>query len=252
MASVVDAVENTRRPDIEKTLHLTLFDRLITECHGTRQLIQSIAQKGDSEDLRILDRYVKWNSAIATIERSKILLSDYADAADKAGFAGKTYSRICEMKSDFPDDPAIEVLGQLWRAIKVMNLWETLAGSQAIGLIGRAKECCDSALRVLRDEQVKDPPGLLAWAEEISLKIRKERILILARMQGVDEQSGKTAETRFLDDLESYSPCATLVEMPPQPRLITPKPLMFNLAEDFLTYPSLEKKTSKKGWFKFW
>jgi hypothetical protein len=71
-------------------------------------------------------------------------------------------------------------------------------------------------------------------------------------MQGFGEQSGKSVEARFLDDMDSYSACATLVEVPPQPRLITPKPLIFNLAEDFLEYPSLEKKTSKKGWFKFW
>lgn len=248
MATVVGIIEETRRADAT----LDSFDKLIAEAHGARQLIHTVQQKSDSEELRTMDEYLKWNSLMATIERSKVVLSTYKTPSERAGLASRTHTRITDLRKQFEDDKALEALESIWHTIKLMYIAEVNYGPQRIGLLDRARTFCDAAVQLIQDEGINDPPSLAPWASELLLTLRKSRINALAELNNVKLEASQPSTTPFLDDLGSFSSCPKLAEVPPAPKLVTPKPAIFNIAEDFLEYPSLKDKTNKKAWFKFW
>ena len=249
MAVVADCIEMVKKADASS---LDVFDRLIAEAHGARQLLHTVQQKSDSDELRTMDEFLRWNSVIATLERSRAILATYDKPAQKAEFAGRTYARLVDLRKQFQDDPAIEALEAIWKAIKLMNIAETRSGPEGLGLLDRARSQCDAATQTITDNELNDPPGIAEWAKSLTESIRKLRVLAVARCNGVEDERSKRVEAPFLDDLDSFAPCPKLVEVPPVPRLVTPKPAIFNLAEDYLEYPSLKDKTNKKAWFKFW
>lgn len=249
MAAVADCIELVRRADASS---LDVFDRLIAEAHGARQLLHTVQQKSDSDELRTMDEYLRWNSVIATVERSRAILGTYETPAQKAEFAGRTCARLADLRKQFQDDPAMEALEAIWKTVKLMNIAETRPGPEALGLFDRAKSQCELAVKVISDNELEDPPGIGEWAKSLMESVRKLRVLAIARCNGVEDGRMKRVDASFLDDLDSFAPCPKLVEVPPVPRLVTPKPAIFNLAEDYLEYPSLKDKTNKKAWFKFW
>lgn len=248
MATVVAILEETRMPGAT----IETFDKLIAEAHGARTVVRTVQQKSDSDELRLMDEYLRWNSLMATLERSKVHLSSYTNASDLAGLAGRTHNRIIDLRKQFEDNKTLEALEFIWHAIKLMHIGAVKSGAQRIGLLDRAKVLCDGAVQIIQDEEINDPPTLASWAQDLSVSIRKARITAIAEQNGVKTESSLHTPVPFLDDLESFSSCPKLVEVPPTPKLVTPKPAIFNIAEDFLEYPSLKDKTNKKAWFKFW
>ncbi|KAH0794326.1 signal recognition particle subunit SRP68-like [Histomonas meleagridis] len=253
LATVADLVEDSNREDIDYDFRMTIFDRLIAESHGVRQLVKSISQKSDSEDLRTIDYYLMWNSFIATIARSQLLLDSLTKPSERAEFASRTYSRIQEVKNQFDNDPAVMSLEMIWRALKVMNIALTKIGPESACLLDRASSYCGNAVSTITSENVTDPPYLRKYANDLLMKIRKAKIEAIVAMTN-DKKNDGVEEKLFVEDTESFAPCKQLVEMPPKPRTITPKGMIFDLIGDYLEYPSLESKF-KKSWanrLKFW
>ena len=266
MASIVDLVtdihkernvENMDKSEREKEaqLMMKLFDRLLMEAHSARQTIRSLSSKGESDELKFLDQYLDWNSYIATLERSRVLLDSQNTASQKADLAARTFNRISDNKSKYDGDGAIEALMHLWHALKVLYISEPLTDNKAVGLLDRAKNYAANALDIISKENINDPPGLKGWAEKISMEIRKQKIIKIGLSTGV-ETTIKANHSSFLEDQNSYSSCSTIVQIPPLPKPITPKGMIFNNArDDYLDYPNIDAKNAKKNWsnfLKFW
>lgn len=252
LASVIDLVEDTRKPNVDPELLKKLYDKIIADSHGCIQLIETIGQKNDSSELKTLNTYLRWNSFIATLERSNALMTELKTPAEKADLAGRTYERIVQVKNQFAGDKSIEALEFTWRSAKVYNLALTFTGGKCIGLLDRARQYCSQAMQIVESENINDPPSLPIWLKTLSHDIRKVKVNIISAQ---NRPSTKKQQSAFLDDLDNFTPCDELVQIPPQPRIITPKPAIFDNAQDYLDFPSLDAKINKKGLaerLKFW
>lgn len=263
LATVVDLINDIHKEGHEPQFAMKLFDKLITESHSARQTIRSISSKGESEELQTIDSFLDWNSYIVTLERSRILLSTLSTPSQKADLASRTYLRISENKSKYENDPAIDALLNIWRSLKVFYIADvsTVSSEKSFGLLERAKNYINTALNIISSENVDNPPSLQKWATEIQDSIRKVRIVKIAHANGVVGIAGKRntteeAERPFLEDLNSFTSCPTLVQIPPLPKSVTPKGMIFNNARDeHLDYPDISAKLKKKSWsarLKFW
>lgn len=257
IGTVVNIINDIQQTQHDPQASMKLFDKLIMESHSARQTIRNIASKGESEELKILNDYLDWNSYIITLERSRILLSTLETPQQRADLASRTYLRISENKQQYNNDSAIEALSNIWRALKVyyISLVPTVEKSKSLGLIDRAKNYLDTALNIISSEDVTNPPSLKPWAEELYEQIRKRKILIIANSVGIEDCFTPNSSS-FLDDVNSFTSCSALVQVPPKPRQITPKGMIFNLArDDYLDYPNINDKLKKKSWssrLKFW
>jgi len=253
LSSIVEMIQDIHKSDADANLRITLYDRIIAESHGSRQLVQTLIQKSDSEDLRQIDLYLKWNSFIATIERSSTIIDTYTSPSERAEFAGRTHARIIEVKSQFENEPAIEALEKIWRSIKVINIAQTKSGAEQVAMYERAKAYSSSALKIINAESIIDPPELKSMAENILKTAREQKINAIAKTYPAPQKD--IAEKAFLEDLTNYQPCSTLVQVPPEPKTVIPKPIIFDVAADFIQYPNIANKLQKKGWtsrLKFW
>ena len=245
LASILDLIQDTRSDVHDQELRVTLYDRLIAESHGARQVVHTLSSQNANEDLAKLDTFLRWNSFIATLERSHALIETFPTAAEKAEFAGRTYSRIVEIKPQFENDSAIEAFEQFWHAVKCFYIGEAKSGAETITMLDRAQEHATKAQSIITQENVDDPPTLRQWTESFISQIRVRKIQAIAVVNGLHED--KTSGDRpFFEDLKSYAPCNTLVTVPPKPRTVTTKPMIFDLAGDYLQFPDLSKK-QKKG-----
>jgi hypothetical protein len=260
MGTIADLLAESHKPGAP----LAVFDRIITELHSARQTIRTVSQ-GDSEELKTIDDYCAWNQFLARVERSRMVLGSYQTAAERAEHAGKTLASISAQREQLQNDSANEfandsdkstaiALELAWRAVKVFHIAEGRRGPEAIGLLGRARKYCEEALTGIANAGVVDPPGLKDWVVETLTNARRARITLIALESGVSlEVTGKGADVLFMDDLESFSSCVKLVDLPPKPQIVLPKSVMFNLAKDeeYIPYPSLDGKRGKKSWFRF-
>ena len=263
LAAVVDLLNDIHKEGHEPQFAMKLFDKLITESHSARQTIRNISSKGESDELLTIDNFLDWNSYIVTLERSRILLSTLNTPSQKADLASRTFLRISENKSKYENDPAIDALLNIWRALKVFYIADvpSVSSEKSLGLLERAKNYINTALNIISSENVDNPPSLKKWATEVQDSIRKARIVKIAHGNGVVGIAGKKnnteeAEKSFLEDLNSFTSCPTLVQIPPLPKSITPKGMIFNNARDeYLDYPDISAKLKKKSWsarLKFW
>lgn len=255
LANIVDLINDTQSEISDHEFRVTLFDRLIAESHGARQIVHNLAQQNTNEDLARLDHFLRWNSFVATLERSHALIGSFNTAAERAEFAGRTYSRIVEVRPQFEADTTIEAYEYLWHAIKCFYIGEAKSGAETITMLQRAFNHATKTLQIIESESIEDPPALKNWAERILTKIRTARIEAVASVNGLKKDSENTVQKPFLSDQKSYTQCDTLVVVPPKAKVITPKPMIFDLAGDYLQFPSLEGKLKKKGLvskLKFW
>ena len=262
LAAVVDLIDDINKEGHEAQFTMKLFDKLIMEAHSARQTIRSIASKGESEELKTIDEFLDWNAYIVTLERSRILLSTLNKPTQKADLASRTYLRITENKTKYENDPAIDALLNIWRSLKVFYIADvpTVSSDKSLGLIERAKNYINTALKIISSENVENPPSLKKWATEIQDLIRKTRILKIAQSTGItsitEKKQSQEAGKPFLEDINSFTSCPTLVQIPPLPKAITPKGMIFNNAlDEYLDYPDISTKLQKKSWssrLKFW
>jgi len=254
LSLVVDLIDDSSKSDGS---NLSLYDRLIAEAHSCRTFVKGLLQKSESEDLIKIDKFLMFNSFIATVERSRAILSTCSTPSEAADFTSRTYARILEIKPQFGDDVSISALEKAWHACKDYRLALALmvpgtrphGEIEAVVLLERAAEIVAEALAI----EFCDPPQLRPWIEKIQQEIRVEHIKAAAAAAGVKANVVDEDKT-FLDDLESYNGCAELVTVPPKPRTITPKPFIFDLAKEYIEYPDMKNKLQKKGWarLKFW
>ncbi|OHT11630.1 hypothetical protein TRFO_03823 [Tritrichomonas foetus] len=269
MANIVDLISDIHQHQAgsEDQVEMKLFDKLIMESHAARQTIRSIASKGESEELKVLDSYLDWNSYIVTLERSRVLLNTLSNANQKADLASRTYARILENKTKYDGDAAVEALMNIWRALKLLYITESNLinqqnnnasknNSKSVALLERAKNYINTAQNIISAEGVVDPPILKTWASDVALQIRRQRIMKVAQTTGVEIFAKSGSSLSFLEDQDSYQSCQTLVQVPPLPKPIVPKGMIFNSARDeYLDYPNIDTKLSKKSWsarLKFW
>ena len=239
---------------------------MIAEAHSCRTLVKTQIQKApDSTDLPQIDRFLMFNSFVATLERSRALLTQCSTSSEAADFASRTYTRIAEIKPQFGDDLSINALELTWHACKNYNLGiallstgdpssQKLRAIQSYTILDKAKQYIGDAMGIINGQEIMDPPQLKGWAEQLQKEIREARIKAAASAKGIKEKIEEGDEP-FLDDLDSYKNCQNLVTVPPDPRIITPKPLTFDLARDYIDYPDIKSKVEKKGWgarLKFW
>jgi hypothetical protein len=232
---------------------LPVYDRIITELHSARQTIRSLAQS-DSEELRAIDAYCAWQQFLARVERSRAVLDGYATAAERAEHASRTLASIAAQRGQVGDEPAVRALELVWRAVKVLNIAEGRRGPEAVGLLGRARGYAEAALAEIANEALVDPPGVKDWAVETLAAARRARVAAIAGESAVViDPPGKGADVLFIDDLDSFTSCVKLADLPPKTKIIVRKSVMFNLAtdEEYIPYPSLEGKRGKKSWFRF-
>lgn len=255
IASILDLIADTRSEIHDNDLRITLFDRLIAESHGARQVVHTLsAQNPENQDLAKLDLFLRWNSFIATLERSHALVETFPTAAERAEFAGRTYSRVVDVRPQFEDDAAIEALEYLWHAVKCYYIADAKKGAESITMLERAKTHAEKAISIITKENIEDPPSLKLWCETFLTQIRKRKIEAIAAVNGLKDAK-QEIQRPFFEDLKSYEPCKTLVSIPPTARKVTPKPMIFDLAGDYLEFPSLDNKLKKKGFFSklsFW
>lgn len=254
LAEVCDLIEDSQKDGLDADFRLGLYDKIIAQTHSIRQLVRS--HKSENEDLCAIDEFLRWNSFVSTISRSQVLMASLAAGADRADFAARTLARIQDAKardSLFGDDGAVQCYERVWRAQKVMNIALTKIGPESAGLLERAAKYCGEAVERIQSEGIDNPPTLRPLAESLLKAIRKQRIAVVAAL-AAPESAAPGAEQPFLADLDSFRPCSQIVEVPPRPRTTTPKGMIFDLAADYIDYPSLESKF-KKGWasrLKFW
>ena len=245
LASILDLIQDSRREVHDQELRITLYDRLIAESHGARQVVHTLSSQNANEDLAKLDLFLRWNSFIATLERSHALIESFPTPAEKAEFAGRTYSRVVEIKPQFENDSAIEAFEHFWHAVKCFYIGEAKTGGETITMLDRAKEHASKALSIINNESIDDPPSLRTWTENFINEIRVRKIQAIAEVNGLHQDTA-SGQRPFFEDLKSYAPCNTLVSVPPTPRTVTTKPMIFDLAGDYLQFPDLSKK-QKKG-----
>ena len=254
LASIIDLIADTRSDVHDQEFRITLYDRLIAESHGARQVVHTLSSQNENEDLAKLDLFLRWNSFIATLERSHALVETFPTPAERAEFAGRTYSRVVEVKPQFENDAAIEAFEHLWHGIKCFYIGEAKKGAETITMLDRASTHAQKALSIVNAENIDDPPSLNIWSQELIKTSKIKRVHAVASVSGLVEKK-EGSQRHFFEDLKSYEPCNTLVSVPPNPRTITPKPMIFDLAGDFLEYPNIESKLKKKGLFaklSFW
>ncbi|EAX89969.1 hypothetical protein TVAG_091590 [Trichomonas vaginalis G3] len=255
LASILDLIKDSQSEISNEEIRVTIFDRLIAESHGARQVIHTLSAQNTNDDLARLDLFLRWNSFVATLERSHALINTFNTAAERAEFAGRTFTRVVELRPQFEGDVTIESYEYLWHAIKCYYIGEAKSGSETITMLQRAQNHATKALDLITNESIEDPPTLKGWAERILHKIRVARIEAVAAINGLKKDQSNSVQRPFLEDQKSYSPCDTLVTVPPKAQFVTPKPMIFDLAGDYLQYPSLEGKLKKKGLvskLKFW
>jgi signal recognition particle subunit SRP68 len=247
LGSLMELIEESHRG----LTSLTHYDRIITESHSVRQTIRSLPQ---NEELTTIDNYCNWQQFLARVERSRMVLSGYKTAIERAEHAGKTIGSITTYLEEFKNEPMISILELGWKAVKLLNIAESRRGPEVIGLLGRGKQNCEEALQKIGEIDIEDLPEIVEWIQNILSGIRKARITAIALENGVTlEITMKSGDIFVVDDLDSFTSCSKLVELPPKPKIINPKPVMFNIAidEEYLPYPNLEGKRTKKSWFSF-
>lgn len=156
-------------------------------------------------------------------------------------------SKIKEIQTQLEQDSAVDAFEMIWKAIRSLNIGECFSDVQQIALFDRARDYCGEALSILKMNDVVDPPNLLSWVESVAEIIRKKKIESCCKI--FNPENSSLINEIFIHDQNSFIPATTLVELNPALRTCLPKPILYDIAGDFLEYPDLTARTKERKGF---
>ena len=254
VATVLDLINDTNSKEIYDEFRLTLFDRLIAESHSTRNYLRSTAMD-DAELKGLLDHFLRWNYFFATLERSRFVISTLGTVEEKAEFSGRTYKRILDSKGEFEGENAIDALENSWRAVRCFYTAQShqLKPVERQAMYNRSVSLASKALNIIENEKSINLSSLVEWLNSLIVTSKRRRIELIAGAEDIASETSQRGENFLNVDSSSYTSCSNVVPIPPNPKLVTPKPVFFDVSTDFLQYPDLDKQqVKKKGFFGFW
>ena len=122
LAVVCDLIEDSYKEGLDDDFRLGLYDKIIAQTHSVSQLVKSLSQKTESEDLKSIDEYLKWNSFISTISRSQTLLSSLGTMQKRQILQHVHYQEFKKLKNK----TAYIVMTQLFNVMKEYGVHKKL------------------------------------------------------------------------------------------------------------------------------